>query len=179
MKILNSYLNNQIFEKKMIVRKNIGRAKSGLVLLMALGFFFAAYNLVSMIVHNKASSSGGWVADGSELFDPVLRMPGKVMGSAGSNSKFHVALTATDAAYSQWQCRIMYYWYKKVKDMPGSDMGKFTRILHSGRPDQLMDEIPTFVVDPLPEGLDRVRNFLILLSEFLSFDIFRFCKLVL
>ncbi|XP_028803967.1 hydroxyproline O-arabinosyltransferase 3 [Neltuma alba] len=139
----------------MIVKKNMGRAKSALMLIMALGFFFATYNLLSMIMHNKESNSGSWVADGLELFDPVLRMPGRVIGSAESNSKFHVALTATDAAYSQWQCRIMYYWYKKVKDMPGSDMGKFTRILHSGREDQLMDEIPTFVVDPLPEGLDR------------------------
>ncbi|KAI3519863.1 hypothetical protein L1887_09080 [Cichorium endivia] len=34
-------------------------------------------------------------------------------------------------------------------------MGEFTRILHSRKPDNLMDEIPTFVVDPLPSGLDR------------------------
>ncbi|XP_020424963.1 heme-binding protein 2 [Prunus persica] len=34
-------------------------------------------------------------------------------------------------------------------------MGGFTRILHSGNPDNLMDEIPTMVVDPLPAGLDR------------------------
>ncbi|KAJ1432073.1 Hyp O-arabinosyltransferase-like protein [Sesbania bispinosa] len=124
----------------------MGRAKSLLMLLMVLGFSFATYNLVSMIIDHKA---GGLVADGLEVFDP------RMMGSGNSNSKFHVALTATDAAYSQWQCRIMYYWYKKVKDMPGSGMGKFTRILHSGRKDQLMDEIPSFVVDPLPEGLDR------------------------
>ncbi|XP_061342816.1 hydroxyproline O-arabinosyltransferase PLENTY [Gastrolobium bilobum] len=124
----------------MILRKNMGRAKSLLMLLMVLGFSFATYNLVSMIIDHKG---GVGVADELESFDGNL------------HSKFHVALTATDAAYSQWQCRIMYYWYKKVKDMPGSDMGKFTRILHSGRADQLMDEIPTFVVDPLPEGLDR------------------------
>ncbi|RDX96749.1 Hydroxyproline O-arabinosyltransferase 3, partial [Mucuna pruriens] len=49
----------------------------------------------------------------------------------------------------------MYYWYKKIKDVARLDMGKFTRILHSGRPVQLMDEIPTFVVGPLPKGLDR------------------------
>lgn len=123
----------------------MGRAKSLLMLLMVLGFSFATYNLVSMIIDHKA--------DGLEPFD------GKVMGSTNTHAKFHVTVTATDAAYSQWQCRIMYYWYKKVKDMPGSDMGNFTRILHSGRADQLMDEIPTFVVDPLPEGLDRVNIF--------------------
>lgn len=120
----------------MIVRKTKTSAKSLLVLLvMVLAFFFVIYNLVFMIKHHKG---GGWI-------------------SANSHSKFHVVVTATDAAYSQWQCRIMYYWYKKVKEIPGSDMGEFTRILHSGKPDQLMDEIPTFVVDPLPAGLDRVH----------------------
>ncbi|KAE8683692.1 subtilisin-like protease-like [Hibiscus syriacus] len=44
---------------------------------------------------------------------------------------------------------------QRVRDMPGSEMGKFTRILHSGKPDRLMEEIPTFIVDPFPEGLDR------------------------
>ncbi|WVY93927.1 hypothetical protein V8G54_033015 [Vigna mungo] len=118
----------------MIVRKTKTSAKSTLVLLvMVLAFFFVIYNLVFMIKHHKG---GSWI-------------------SANSHSKFHVVVTATDAAYSQWQCRIMYYWYKKVKEIPGSDMGEFTRILHSGKPDQLMDEIPTFVVDPLPAGLDR------------------------
>ncbi|NP_001411840.1 hypothetical protein MtrunA17_Chr5g0441831 [Medicago truncatula] len=126
----------------MIVRKSMGRVKSLLMLLMVLGFSFATYNLVFMMMEHKAGNDLG-------SFD------GKAMEIRNTNSKYHVAVTATDAAYSQWQCRIMYYWYKKTKDMPGSAMGKFTRILHSGRGDQLMNEIPTFVVDPLPEGLDR------------------------
>ncbi|CAL5190475.1 unnamed protein product [Lathyrus oleraceus] len=126
----------------MIVRKSLGRVKSVLILLMVLGFFFATYNLVSMIVGHKVGSDLGSIVDGKVEF-------------TNTKSKFHVAVTATDAAYSQWQCRIMYYWYKKAKDMPGSAMGKFTRILHSGKEDQLMNEIPTFVVDPLPDGLDR------------------------
>ncbi|KAL2322379.1 hypothetical protein Fmac_026758 [Flemingia macrophylla] len=130
----------------MIGRKNRPSAKPLLMFLMVLAFCFVTYNLVYMI---KPHRGGSWVADEVGFLDPVIRMHGN------SNSKFHVAVTATDAAYSQWQCRIMYYWYKKVKDMPGSDMGKFTRIVHSGRQDQLMDEIPTFVVDPLPAGLDR------------------------
>ncbi|XP_028221772.1 hydroxyproline O-arabinosyltransferase 3-like isoform X2 [Glycine soja] len=137
----------------MIVRKNKPSARSLLMLfVMVLAFLFVTYNLVFIIKHHMG---GTWVAEELRFLDPVISMPGKVMALANSNSKFHVAVTATDAAYSQWQCRIMYYWYKKVKDMPGSDMGKFTRIVHSGRQDQLMDEIPTFVVDPLPEGLDR------------------------
>ncbi|KAG8483609.1 hypothetical protein CXB51_022438 [Gossypium anomalum] len=120
------------------------------LVLLVLGFFFATYNLLTMIIHYKTSTSEQW-----DLSNPFIQMPGNLMEGGGSNSKYHVALTATDAPYSQWQCRIMYYWYKKVKEMPGSDMGKFTRILHSGKPDNLMEEIPTFVVDPLPEGLDR------------------------
>ncbi|KAI3990056.1 hypothetical protein MKX01_013542 [Papaver californicum] len=71
-------------------------------------------------------------------------MPRKVKLAENPKLPFHIALTATDSSYSQWQCRIMYYWYKKVKDLTGSDMGGFTRVLHSGKPDNLMDEIPTF-----------------------------------
>jgi len=47
--------------------------------------------------------------------------------------------------------RVMYYWFKKRKaeQGPDGDMGGFTRVLHSGRPDHLMEEIPTVVVDRL------------------------------
>ncbi|OAY69351.1 hypothetical protein ACMD2_01010 [Ananas comosus] len=70
---------------------------------------------------------------------------------------FHTAVTASDSVYTAWQCRVMYYWFKKAKGRGGSDgeMGGFTRILHSGRPDAFMNEIPTFVADPLPDGLDQ------------------------
>ncbi|XP_008227283.1 PREDICTED: uncharacterized protein LOC103326815 isoform X2 [Prunus mume] len=132
----------------MIGRKGLGRASPVLLVLLALGFFFASYNLLTVVIHNKASSSGLLGAD--RLIKPMIQRY-----ENAKNSKYHVALTATDAPYSQWQCRIMYYWYKKVKDMPGSDMGKFTRVLHSGNADNLMEEIPTVVVDPLPGGLDR------------------------
>ena len=37
-------------------------------------------------------------------------------------------------------------------------MGGFTRLLHSGRPDDYMEEIPTVVVDPLPPDLQRIAN---------------------
>ncbi|XVF04850.1 hypothetical protein REPUB_Repub05bG0120800 [Reevesia pubescens] len=120
------------------------------LVLLVLGFFFATYNFLTMIIHYKTSSSENW-----DFSNPIIRLPENLKKVGDSNSKYHVALTATDTPYSQWQCRIMYYWYKKVKDMPRSDMGEFTRILHSGKPDNLMEEIPTVVVDPLPEGLDR------------------------
>ncbi|PHT68415.1 hypothetical protein BC332_28388 [Capsicum chinense] len=138
-------------------RKNMGRVSPFLLILLALGFFFATYNLVTMIIHNRVTRSSSITTStstnngGSEWFDPVQESGLK----SGDHRKFHVALTATDAPYSKWQCRIMYYWYKRMKERSGSDMGGFTRVLHSGKPDNLMEEIPTFVVDPLPAGLDR------------------------
>ncbi|XP_042413136.1 hydroxyproline O-arabinosyltransferase 1-like isoform X1 [Zingiber officinale] len=69
---------------------------------------------------------------------------------------FHTAVTASDSAYNAWQCRVMYYWFKKAREArPDTEMGGFTRILHSGRADNLVDEIPTFVADPLPNGMDQ------------------------
>ncbi|KAK3038956.1 hypothetical protein RJ639_027441 [Escallonia herrerae] len=142
----------------MIGRKSMVQATPLLLILLSLGAFFATYNLTTMIVRNRTTIPGKWAVDGlqSQIFtDPVTEMPSDVNRPKDSKSLFHVALTATDAPYSKWQCRIMYYWYKKNKELVGSEMGKFTRILHSGNPDNLMNEIPTFVVDPLPEGLDR------------------------
>ncbi len=44
--------------------------------------------------------------------------------------------------------------YKKVKKQceaaGGCQMGSFTRLLHTGQPDDLMNEIPTWVAQPLP-----------------------------
>lgn len=142
----------------------MGRASPILLVLLALGFFFGTYNLLTITMQHKASNSGSWIDDGLDLIDSAIRMPGEANQRGNPNLKYHVVVTATDAPYSQWQCRIMYYWYKKMKDSPGSDMGKFTRVLHSGHSDTLMKEIPTFVVDPLPQGLDRVRTLVLLLD---------------
>lgn len=54
------------------------------------------------------------------------------------------------------ESKVMYYWYKKFKDEPNSDMDGFTRVLHSGKADEFMDEAPTFVAEPLKDGLDQV-----------------------
>ncbi|KAL8542126.1 hypothetical protein ACS0TY_003112 [Phlomoides rotata] len=121
----------------------------------------AFYNFIMMIVHNQNTSprevtSGDRdrVRVGAFEFDPVMEMPVSKKPKR-ERRVFHVAVTAEDWIYSKWQCRIMYYWYKKNKELAGSEMGTFTRVLHSGKPDNLMDEIPTFVVDPLPLGLDK------------------------
>ncbi|KAF8009984.1 hypothetical protein BT93_J0843 [Corymbia citriodora subsp. variegata] len=137
-------------------RKNTGNASVPLLVLLSLVFCFATYNLLTIVMRNIAIMRS--VVDDSNgklLSNPVLQMPGDTQKQKTSGSPFHIALTATDAPYSKWQSRIMYYWYKKKKDLPGSEMGGFTRILHSGNADNLMDEIPTIVVDPLPAGLDR------------------------
>ena len=71
----------------------------------------------------------------------------------GEDRTYHIVVSAQGTA-THWQSRIHYYWYKKIKkqcEKEGHcDMGEFTRLLHSGKPDDLMDEIPTFVAKELP-----------------------------
>ena len=70
--------------------------------------------------------------------------------------KFHVMLTANEQSYVAWQSRIMYQRYLKLlRSGDSGAFGGFTRVLHSERPDDLMDEIPSVVVDPLPKGVDQ------------------------
>lgn len=100
--------------------------------------------------------------------DPVIRMP-LDRSRTGKPRRFHTAVTASDSVYNTWQCRVMYYWFKKARAEAGPDgeMGGFTRILHSGRLDQFMEEIPTFVADPLPPGMDQVlkKNLIVEFGE--------------
>ncbi|GFP93423.1 hypothetical protein PHJA_001486700 [Phtheirospermum japonicum] len=127
------------------------------LLLLSVAFFSMTYNFVTLIIHYRDSGPSKRASGEKHrraLIDPVIPIPKHGTKTKNQGLKFHIALTASDTPYSKWQSRIMYYWYKKNKDLPGSDMGKLTRILHSGRPDNLMDEIPTFVVDPLPPGFD-------------------------
>nr|CAB3476861.1 unnamed protein product [Digitaria exilis] len=132
----------------------MGRGPALVLALVAAGAFLISYNFFAMLLHGGAGAGAAAVAR-----DPVVPMPAWMREAAGGEARrrpFHVALTATDAAYSRWQCRVMYYWYKRMQALPGGEaMGGFTRVLHSGKPDGLMDEIPTFVVDPLPAGKDH------------------------
>lgn len=136
----------------MIGKKQLGCTRMLVMVILTIGSFVGTYNLITLISHNRKVNS---LREGVSVIDPVIEMPQNAKNTENGKMLFHIALTATDAAYSKWQCRIMYYWYKKQKDLLGSHMGKFTRILHSGKSDNLMDEIPTYVVDPLPSGLDR------------------------
>ncbi|KAG0483665.1 hypothetical protein HPP92_011749 [Vanilla planifolia] len=136
----------------------MGKAYPFFLVFLSFGFLIATYNLVTLVIHYQNSDGDIDLVDVlalSRRTDPLTGLPNELKESEGQRKPFHVALTATDAPYSKWQCRIMYYWYKKMKDMDGSEMGGFTRVLHSGKPDGLMNEIPTFIVDPLPAGADR------------------------
>lgn len=135
------------------VKKDMKRRALEVSLLVLSGVVW--YNLTVMIVSPRKWSP----SDDHQQIDPVMPMPEKMKKARNQRRPFHVAMTAEDSPYSKWQSRIMYYWYSKKKmELPRSEMGKFTRILHSGSPDNLMDEIPTFLVDPLPPGFDRVRS---------------------
>ena len=78
----------------------------------------------------------------------------------GGERRYHVVITAQGAAV-HWQSRVHYFWYSKARAQCEVDlgtecqMGGFTRLLHSGRPDDLMDEIPTHVVQPLEDKDNR------------------------
>ena len=65
-----------------------------------------------------------------------------------------------------WQARVHYYWYKKIKaqcEAKGKcQMGGFTRLLHSGKADDLMDEIPSYVVNPLPPDKQDHKGYVVL-----------------
>ncbi len=89
----------------------------------------------------------------------------------GSERRYHVVITAQGSAV-HWQARVHYYWYKKIRaqceEELGVDcqMGGFTRILHSGHPDELMDEIPTHVVQPLQDRDNKGSVFSLCLLSF-------------
>ncbi|KAG1669891.1 hypothetical protein FOA52_002417 [Chlamydomonas sp. UWO 241] len=79
--------------------------------------------------------------------------------------KYHLVTTAQGFS-NAWQARIHYYWYKKQREICEEagvcDMGGFTRLLHSGEADDLMDEIPTVVVDPLPKEIMLDNSYVVL-----------------
>lgn len=136
---------------------------SGYMLLIIMLSFTVAMITYSTIISTQSFKHELPVQANGVVFsvDPVIEMPRDRKSRSNSSDKkkkrmFHTAVTASEGVYNLWQCRIMYYWFKRFKNGPNSEMGGFTRILHSGFPDDYMDEIPTFVVQPLPDGLDQV-----------------------
>jgi hypothetical protein len=59
-----------------------------------------------------------------------------------------------------------YFWYKRIKDSRNpKGMGGFTRILHSGKEDDWMHELPTVVVKPLSKELEDIAQGFVLLNR--------------
>jgi hydroxyproline O-arabinosyltransferase len=55
---------------------------------------------------------------------------------------------------------VHYHWYRvaRAAGAAGSHrgaLGGYTRVLHCGRPDDIMHLVPTLAVEPLPLGIDR------------------------
>ncbi|KAI3515739.1 hypothetical protein L1887_14643 [Cichorium endivia] len=65
-------------------RKNPGCSSSLFVILLAIGSFFATYNLITLVVQNRP------VSPGKCTFDPLLVMPGKMKGNGGKKALFHL-----------------------------------------------------------------------------------------
>lgn len=127
--------------------------------------FSAALITYNIIISANASLKQEFPGDSakSSSVDPIIKMPTESK-KRKTRRLFHTAVTASDSIYNTWQCRVMYYWFKQQKlRNPDSDMGGYTRILHSGNPDRFMDEIPTFVAKPLPDGMDQASLFFLLL----------------
>ncbi|XP_044471553.1 hydroxyproline O-arabinosyltransferase 1-like isoform X2 [Mangifera indica] len=126
------------------------------ILLVTFSVALITYNIIISPNAPLKQELPGPLKSSSISLDPVIKMPLDRSRNYGKKRLFHTAVTASDSAYNTWQCRIMYYyWFKKFRDGPNSEMGGFTRILHSGKADKFMDEIPTFVAQPLPPGTDQ------------------------
>ncbi|KAH7436271.1 hypothetical protein KP509_05G011400 [Ceratopteris richardii] len=148
------------------MRMGLSVALRAMGLIMVSAVLFTTYNTVTLIVSPLDESRGTKFSDNEDLpnvVSPILGEQKKLLQQNNDGLHlqtrkrrlFHVAVTASDTPYNRWQCRIMYYWYRQYRDGPHSEMGGFTRILHSGRPDHLMKEIPTFIAEELPQGMDQ------------------------
>eukprot|EP00908_Phaeocystis_cordata_P011790 Transcript_22745.p1 GENE.Transcript_22745~~Transcript_22745.p1 ORF type:complete len:563 (+),score=217.62 Transcript_22745:349-2037(+) len=83
---------------------------------------------------------------------PAASTASPTAACAETRKPFHVLLTATAQTYQQWQCRVMYFHWRKQRDADPlgacTEMTGFTRLVASagGRPDGLENEIPSAFV---------------------------------
>ena len=66
----------------------------------------------------------------------------------------HGVMTSSGNVYMNWQSRIMYQTWQNHASQPGSILKSFTRILHKGKDDELMKEIPTMRFEPIQTHCD-------------------------
>ena len=97
---------------------------------------------------------------GGTLFDygPEYEAP-----AAAGETCVHTVLTSNGNSYMNWQTRVMYAtWQAAARaEAPGSGriMTAFTRVLHRSTDDELMQEVPTWRVDPLRPSCDTYCDF--------------------
>mmetsp|Transcript_8488 Transcript_8488/g.22730 ORF Transcript_8488/g.22730 Transcript_8488/m.22730 type:complete len:389 (+) Transcript_8488:325-1491(+) len=78
------------------------------------------------------------------------------MGCGLPGDTIHTLFTSNGSPYQNFQARIMVATWKLARAMPGGEkMVYISRILHRMTPDEVMDEIPTFRVDPVQPECDR------------------------
>ena len=77
--------------------------------------------------------------------------PRKRRKAGSSAASIHVVATADSNDYMHWQMLALYHSYLKAAALPGTTFSAFTRILHTGEPDELMDIFPTVVVPKGPK----------------------------
>ena len=106
----------------------------------------------------KPAAEGAHVEWTSGWFDlPKNNVEPKYKPATGKTDLpkcLHTIMTSNGNVYMNWQSRIMYSSYLKHAAAPGSIMKAFTRILHRGRDDELMHEIPTMRVNPVQTKCD-------------------------
>ncbi|KAG2487203.1 hypothetical protein HYH03_014177 [Edaphochlamys debaryana] len=82
---------------------------------------------------------------------PITPVKEKMPGNS-----VHTLFTSNGSPYQNIQARIMVGTYHMVRKMPGGErMVALTRILHRTTPDEVMDEIPTFIAQPLQPECDK------------------------
>jgi len=78
----------------------------------------------------------------------------KATGKTNVPHCLHTVMTSNGNVYMNWQSRVMYSSYLKHAGSEGSIMKAFTRVLHKGRNDELMHEIPTMRFNPVQSKCD-------------------------
>ena len=140
-----------------------------LLLALALVFAFVCYNAFKMDAWSLNTSSRQWYGGGADQTAKLWHSVDYLQPDykpVPQKNKYHVLLPCDGRLYHEWQARVFYYWFKRIKESKDPPaMGGFTRLLHSGEPDAWMDELPTVVVDPLPRDLEKVADGYVMLNR--------------
>lgn len=101
-----------------------------------------------------AQQEGGEPAHAAEQEGASSRLLGEKRQPAATS--IHTVCPSNGSPYQNYQMRIAYATYKLTLGMPGGERHTgFTRVLHRGSPDELMDEVPTFRANPLQPACDN------------------------